>query len=64
VRWIIDAPEDMINGCNNVMYIPEYVIEHTFEPGENVIEFTPENPGNFMYSCWMGMITSTITVEA
>ncbi|MDR1495576.1 MAG: sulfite exporter TauE/SafE family protein [Clostridiales Family XIII bacterium] len=62
VRWIIDAPEDMINGCNNVIYIPEYVIEHAFEPGENVIEFTPEKPGEFMYSCWMGMITSTITV--
>jgi hypothetical protein len=64
VRWIIDAPEDMINGCNGVIYIPEYVIEHAFEPGENVIEFTPERAGEFMYSCWMGMITSTITVEA
>jgi sulfite exporter TauE/SafE/copper chaperone CopZ len=64
VRWIIDASEDMINGCNGVIYIPEYVIEHTFEPGENVIEFTPARAGEFMYSCWMGMITSTITVEA
>jgi hypothetical protein len=64
VRWIIDAPEDMINGCNGTVYIPEYVIEHTFEPGENIIEFTPEKPGEFMYSCWMGMITSTITVKA
>jgi sulfite exporter TauE/SafE/copper chaperone CopZ len=64
VRWIIDASESAINGCNGVIYIPEYLIEHSFEPGENVIEFTPERTGEFMYSCWMGMITSTITVEA
>jgi sulfite exporter TauE/SafE/copper chaperone CopZ len=63
VRWIIDATEETINGCNGVIYLPEYMIEHAFEPGENVIEFTPERTGEFMYSCWMGMITSTITVE-
>jgi hypothetical protein len=64
VRWIIDAPAGAITGCNGAIYIPEYEKEHIFEPGENVIEFTPEVPGEFMYSCWMGMITSTITVEA
>jgi sulfite exporter TauE/SafE/copper chaperone CopZ len=64
VRWIIDAPKSAITGCNGAIYIPEYEKEHIFEPGENVIEFTPEKPGEFMYSCWMGMITSTITVEA
>ncbi|MDR2163336.1 MAG: sulfite exporter TauE/SafE family protein [Clostridiales Family XIII bacterium] len=64
VRWVIDAPQRAINGCNGVIYIPEYAIEHAFESGENVIEFNPDGPGTFMYSCWMGMITSTITVEA
>lgn len=62
VKWIIDAPDDSINGCNNRMILPEYGIEHTFEPGENVITFTPDSTGKFAYSCWMGMIRATITV--
>jgi plastocyanin domain-containing protein len=44
------------------MIIREYKIEHRFTPGENVIEFTPEKTGKFSYSCWMGMIRSSITV--
>jgi hypothetical protein len=44
------------------MIIREYGIEHRFEPGENVIEFTPDRAGRFSYSCWMGMIRSSITV--
>jgi sulfite exporter TauE/SafE/copper chaperone CopZ len=62
VRWIITASEDAINGCNNRMSIPEYGIEYSFKPGENVIEFTPTETGTFTYSCWMGMIKATITV--
>jgi plastocyanin domain-containing protein len=44
------------------MIIREYKIEHRFTPGENVIEFMPEKTGKFSYSCWMGMIRSSITV--
>jgi len=62
VKWVIHAPKGSINGCNNALYIPEYKIEYAFKPGENVIEFTPDNAGTFKYSCWMGMIRSTITV--
>ena len=62
VRWIIDAPKGSINGCNDTMIIPEYDLEYAFHTGENVIEFTPEKTGVFQYSCWMGMIRSTITV--
>ncbi|MDR1319818.1 MAG: sulfite exporter TauE/SafE family protein [Gracilibacteraceae bacterium] len=64
VRWIIDAPAGSINGCNNRMRIPEYGIQHQFQTGENIIEFTPERTGRFTYSCWMGMIRSTVTVVA
>ncbi|MDR3166986.1 MAG: heavy metal transporter, partial [Treponema sp.] len=39
-----------------------YGIEHRFRPGENLIEFTPKRTGKFTYTCWMGMIRSTITV--
>jgi sulfite exporter TauE/SafE/copper chaperone CopZ len=62
VRWTITAPAGSINGCNNRMIIREYRIEHRFTPGENVIEFTPAKTGRFPYSCWMGMIRSSITV--
>ncbi|MDR2019488.1 MAG: sulfite exporter TauE/SafE family protein [Treponema sp.] len=62
VRWTISAPEGSINGCNNRMIIREYGIEHRFTPGENLIEFTPLRAGKFPYSCWMGMIRSSITV--
>ena len=62
VRWTIDAPQGSINGCNDTMIIPEYDVEHAFRTGANVIEFTPDKAGVFQYSCWMGMIRSTITV--
>jgi plastocyanin len=62
VRWVIDAPQGSVNGCNNRMYIQEYGIEHQFETGENIIEFVPDKTGTFRYSCWMGMISGTITV--
>ena len=62
VKWVIDAPEGSINGCNNRMIIQEYGIEHRFKTGENVITFTPTKTGKFQYTCWMGMIRSTITV--
>jgi sulfite exporter TauE/SafE/copper chaperone CopZ/plastocyanin domain-containing protein len=62
VKWIIDAPSGSVNGCNNRMIIREYNIEYSFKTGENIIEFTPERAGKFSYSCWMGMIRSSITV--
>ena len=62
VKWVINAPRGSINGCNNRMLIPEYGIEYSFQPDENVIEFTPEKTGRFSYSCWMGMIRGSITV--
>jgi sulfite exporter TauE/SafE/copper chaperone CopZ/plastocyanin domain-containing protein len=62
VKWTITAPEGSINGCNNRMFIREYGIEHRFTPGDNVIEFAPDRTGRFSYTCWMGMIRSSITV--
>jgi hypothetical protein len=64
VRWTIKAPPSAITGCNNRMIIREYGIQYVFEPGDNVIKFTPTKTGRFRYSCWMGMIQSTITVLA
>lgn len=62
VRWIIDAPEGSVNGCNYRAVISEYGITHDFKEGENVIEFTPSDAGTVDYTCWMGMIHGSIIV--
>ncbi len=54
--------KENLTGCNNVIRIPEFMIEKQLEVGDNWIEFTPTKSGTFPYSCWMGMITSKGTV--
>ncbi len=62
VKWTIKASKGSLNGCNYALVIPEYQIQKTLKEGDNVIEFTPARTGTFTYSCWMGMIRSTIKV--
>lgn len=64
VRWTINAEESELNGCNNPVTIPKYGIEKRLVPGENIIEFTPTNEGDIVYTCWMGMISGNIRVVA
>lgn len=53
---------EKINGCNETIIFPEYGIEKHLDIGDNWVEFTPQENGVFPYSCWMGMINSSITV--
>ncbi len=62
VRWTIQMDAKDLNSCNNALQIPKFDIQQSLSPGETVIEFTPTETGNIPYSCWMGMIRSTITV--
>lgn len=62
VKWIIKADARSLNGCNRTMTIPAYNITKTLQPGDNIIEFTPDKEGTIPYSCWMGMIRSSILV--
>lgn len=62
LTWTIRISADDLNGCNNELVIPAYNIRKKLEPGDNVIEFTPAKTGRIGYSCWMGMIRSSITV--
>ncbi len=64
VQWTLHAEAKALNGCNRTLIIPAYDKQVTLQPGDNVIEFTPTKEGTIPYSCWMGMITSTITVVA
>lgn len=62
VRWIIQARAEDLNGCNNPLTIPSLGITKELKPGENIIEFIPEQEGKIVYTCWMGMISSYIKV--
>jgi copper ion binding protein len=62
VKWTIKAQKKDLNGCNETIIIPKYNIQATLKEGDNVIEFTPEETGTIPYSCWMGMIRSSIEV--
>lgn len=62
VKWTIRVTADGLNGCNNPITIPSYGIQKTLVPGDNLIEFTPGKEGVIAYTCWMGMISSRITV--
>ncbi len=62
VKFIINAKAENLNGCNDAVLIPAYNVEKGLAPGENVIEFTPDKTGTIPYSCWMGMIGSSIEV--
>lgn len=62
VKWTIQADASTINGCNGTVTIPKYNISKTLQPGDNEIDFTPDETGNIAYTCWMGMISSNIQV--
>lgn len=62
VKWIIDAPEGSVNGCNYSIILNDFNLTYDLHKGENVIEFTPESSGTYVYTCWMGMIRGNITV--
>ena len=62
VKWTINVPQEAVNSCNNAIISPAFDINVTLNPGENIIEFTPDESGTFVFSCWMGMLRSNIVV--
>lgn len=62
VVWHLKADENAITGCNNTLIVPAYNLQVRLQPGDNVIEFTPDGSGTVPFSCWMGMIQSQINV--
>jgi plastocyanin domain-containing protein len=63
VKWTLNMSEEALTACNNAIYIPEYDMEIALHQGDNLIEFTPEKSGRYLFSCWMGMTYGSITVE-
>ena len=64
LKWTIRIKAEDLNGCNQTMVVPAYGIKKKLRPGDNLVEFTPKAAGVIAYSCWMGMIRSSITVVA
>lgn len=62
VKWTIKVEDGDLNGCNNPVTIPKYNMQVKLKNGDNIIEFTPQEEGNIVYTCWMGMIRSNIKV--
>jgi len=62
VRWIYTAEQSEINGCNKTISIRKYGIQKNLVAGDNIIEFTPGEEGVVPYTCWMGMISSSIKI--
>ena len=62
VEWTIYVPEGRLNGCNGEILVREYGLDVKLHEGENVVEFTPDKAGAVPYSCWMGMIRSSINI--
>lgn len=60
VKWVIEARS--LNGCNNPITVPALRLQKDLSKGDNVIEFTPKDEGNILYTCWMGMIEANILV--
>ncbi|MBP2032925.1 sulfite exporter TauE/SafE [Clostridium algifaecis] len=62
VNWNIHMDEKNFNECNKAIQLPKYKVKKSFKVGDNIIQFTPNESGEFMYTCWMGMIKSKIIV--
>ena len=62
VEWTIVVPEGKLNGCNGKIAVPAFDLSIKLHEGETIVSFTPNDVGTVPYSCWMGMIKSSINV--
>lgn len=61
VRWIIDGSG--VSGCTNEIILHGYDIRQKLTKGTNIIEFTPREPGEIRFSCWMQMVWGKFIIE-
>lgn len=62
VKWVLKADAKDLNECNKAITIPKFNISKNLNAGDNLVEFTPLEAGDIVYTCWMGMIKSKISV--
>lgn len=61
VRLEIDGPG---SGCRSVFQIPKLGVSENVSRDKTIVEFTPEEPGQYAFSCSMGMYPGTLTVSS
>lgn len=49
-------------GCRSIFQIPKAGVSVPLNKDVNIVEFTPKEPGNLVFSCSMGMFPGKITV--
>ncbi len=62
VKLVINADENSLNSCNYMIISQDLGFQKELQLGENIIELAPIEAGNYIYSCWMGMIGANIYV--
>ncbi len=62
VKMIVNVDKKYLTGCNNEIVIKEFGVDQKLQIGKNKIEFLPTKDGEFLYSCWMNMISNNIKV--
>lgn len=60
VRWEINSKDPY--SCAASLSVPSLGISKFFDPGLNVIEFTPDRTGDIRFTCAMGMFAGRISV--
>jgi plastocyanin domain-containing protein len=58
----VTADVDRLKGCYRTVTIPEYDIKKYLSNFDNTFEFTPEQTGDIVVTCSMGMATTTLKV--
>ena len=62
VRLVFDRQET--SGCSEEVVIPDFGIRRFLPAHEQTpVEFTPERPGSYEFTCGMGMLRGRITVD-
>ncbi len=62
VKLVINVAEDTLNSCNYRIISEELGIQSQLGVGQNIIEFTPGEANQYVYTCWMGMIGAYVNV--
>jgi plastocyanin domain-containing protein len=60
VKWTIDGTH--AEGCTSGIVVPALGIKQDIHPGDNVITFTPLQPGTLAFSCTMGSVRGAFQV--
>ncbi|MBR1931465.1 MAG: sulfite exporter TauE/SafE family protein, partial [Lachnospiraceae bacterium] len=62
VRMHIHVEEGTLTGCNEEVMSRDFGFAQKLKVGDNLIEFTPVQSGDYTYTCWMNMLRNQIKV--